>query len=170
MGRKKTVPDAQIFQRIRALLMQGGDKAVSFSSVGRAIQLAPATLVQRYGSRDLMVQAALLDGWDALDIQADSAATEAPLTAKGALQMMKFLSDGSADIGLITASLRDGVTRARATGWRARVEAALALRLGGAVKGREAAAVLFAVWQGQALWEQAGEKGFRLKDAVKRIT
>ena len=56
-----------------------------------------------------------------------------------------------------------------AQGW-ARVENALALRPGGGSKGREAAALLFAAWQGQLLWQPAGGKAFRLKDALKRLT
>ena len=67
MGRTKVIPDAEIYQLIRDLLAQGGDKAVAFSSVGRACGLAPATLVQRYGTRDGMVRKALLEAWDNLD-------------------------------------------------------------------------------------------------------
>ena len=48
-------------------------------------------------------------------------------------------------------------------------ETALALRLGGGPQGREAATILFAAWQGQILWQTAGGKGFRLKDALKRL-
>ena len=47
---------------------------------------------------------------------------------------------------------------------------ALAVRLGGGAKGREAAALLFAAWQGQMLWLAVGGRGFKLKDAVKRLT
>ena len=50
------------------------------------------------------------------------------------------------------------------------METALTLRLGGGQKARDSAALLFAAWQGQALWSGAGEPGFRLKDAVKRLT
>ena len=51
MARPRTIPDPEIFAAIRALLAQGGDKAVAFSSVARATGLAAPTLVQRYGSR-----------------------------------------------------------------------------------------------------------------------
>ncbi|MEY3306523.1 MAG: hypothetical protein RLZZ413_561, partial [Pseudomonadota bacterium] len=43
-------------------------------------------------------------------------------------------------------------------------------RLGGGGKGQEAAAVMFAVWQGQVLWHKAGGAQIRIKDAVKRLT
>jgi AcrR family transcriptional regulator len=173
MGRKKTIPDDQIFIQIRDLLRQGGDKAVSFSIVGRATGLAPATLVQRYGSRDGMVRAALIDAWDALDRETDNAMADAPMTAKGATALLKSLSEdqmNAADMGLLAADFRDLTTRARALAWREKVELALALRLGGPTKGQEIAAILFAAWQGQALWHGIGEKSFRLKDVLKRIT
>jgi hypothetical protein len=44
------------------------------------------------------------------------------------------------------------------------------MRLGPGAKARESAALLFAAWQGQALWAAATEPTFRLKDAVKRLT
>ena len=47
---------------------------------------------------------------------------------------------------------------------------ALGLQLGGGAKGREAAALLFAAWQGQLLWQGAGGKGFKIKDAIKALT
>ena len=67
---------------------------------------------------------------------------------------------------LLAASLRHAHLRRRAAGWRTRVEAMLTSRL----HDNESAAMLFAVWQGQVLWEGAGDKGFRLKDALKRLT
>ncbi len=173
MGRIKTIPDGQIFDAIRALMVQGGDKAVAFSSVGRAVGLAPATLVQRYGSRDRMVQAALIAAWDQVDSHTETVIAAAPLSPKGAVQMLKALSDGGTndtDLALLAADFRVAATRARAQGWRNRIEGALALRLGGAVKGRDAAIMLFALWQGQMLWDRSGEHAFKIKDAVKRLS
>lgn len=172
MGRSRTIPDDTIFQAIRTLLSEGGEKAVAFSSVARATGLAAPTLVQRYGSRDGMLRAALMRAWDGLEAATEAAEAEAPLTAKGAVQLLKALSGDdaeTADLALLAADFRDPALRARAVAWRDRVEAALALRLGGGSRGREAAAILFAAWQGQALWQMAGERSFRIKDAVKRL-
>jgi AcrR family transcriptional regulator len=160
MGRTRTLPDAEVFATVRQLLAEGGDKAVGFSSVARATGLAAPTLVQRYGSRDGMVRAALLAGWDELDRAMEEADADAPMTAKGAVQLLKALSGP-----LRSPEFRDPALRERAALWRARVEAALARRLGGA----EPAALLFAAWQGQLVWQKAGGKAFRLKDAVKRL-
>ncbi len=49
------------------------------------------------------------------------------------------------------------------------VESSLAARLGGGSKGREAALILFAAWQGQLLWARAGGRSFRIKDAIRRL-
>ncbi|NUB46650.1 transcriptional regulator [Fertoebacter nigrum] len=167
MPRPRLIPDALIFSAIRSLLAAGGEKAVAFSSVARATGLAAPTLVQRYKSRDLMLRAALDAGWDALEASTTAAEAEAEMSAKGALALLKAL--GEVDIALLAADFRHARLRQRAADWRARVETALALRLGGGAKGRETAAALFALWQGQAMWNDAGGKTFRLKEAVKRL-
>lgn len=172
MSRNRTIPDADIFAAVRALLAAGGEKAVAFAAVARATGLAAPTLVQRYGSRDAMLRAALLAAWDDLDAVTAKAADDAPLTTKGALALLRALGaeeSEPADISLLAADFRDPMLRARATAWRNRVETALALRLGSGSKGREGAAMIFAVWQGQALWDTGGEASFRLKDAIRRF-
>ncbi len=168
MARPRTIPDAAIFATVRRLLAAGGEKAVAFAAVARDTGLAAPTLVQRYGSRDAMLRAALLDAWDVLDAATEAAEGAAEMNTKGALALLKALD--TRDAALRAADMRDTALRARATAWRARVETGLATRLGGGAKGREAAALLFALWQGQALWQDAGDKGFRLKDAVKRLS
>lgn len=165
MPRTRTIPDATIFAAIRRLLTQGGDKAVSFATVAKAGGLAAPTLVQRYGSRDGMVKAARLAAWDVLD--ATTAAAIDSTADKGPQALLKAVEPG---IGDLCPDFRDEDLRLRAAGWRATVESALSLRLGGGERGREAAALLFAAWQGQLLWHPAGGKEFRLKDAVKRLT
>lgn len=172
MGRHRTIPDDEIFGAVRRLLVEGGDKAVSFATVARVTGLAAPTLVQRYGSRDGMVQSALLAAWDALEARTTEAAETSQNSSKGAVQFLKLLAGDDAtslDLSLLAADLRDPTLRNRASGWREMVEAALAARLGGGAKGREAAAILFAAWQGQALWQSAGGRGFKLKDALKRL-
>jgi AcrR family transcriptional regulator len=166
MPRKRTIPDERVFATIQRLLDEGGDKAVSFATIGAATGLAPPTLVQRYGSRDGMVRAARLVAWERLanaTVEA-IAATE----TKGPHALLKALTD--AGPSSLVADFRDPDLAQRAAAWRATVESALALRLGSGQKGRESAALLFAAWQGQLLWSQAGQPGFKLKDIAKRLT
>lgn len=173
MPRKKIIPDTDVYVAIRALLAAGGDKAVAFGPVARATGLAAATLVQRFGNRDAMVEAALSDAWDRLDAACKDAEAVAPLSTKGAATFLKQLSTTtleSGDLSLLTVDFRSPGLRQRAMDWRARVEGGLALRLGGGAKAAEQAAILFAAWMGQVLWAPAGGKSFKLKDLLKRVT
>lgn len=166
MPRNRTIPDAQVFAVIQRLLEGGGDKAVSFGSVGKATGLAPPTLVQRYGSRDGMVRAARLAAWD--DLEHRTATAIAGTAEKGPQGLLKAI--GPVDVAAIARDLADPTLAERADGWRKGVETALTLRLGGGQKARESAALLFAAWQAHGLWARAGEPAFRLKDAVRRLT
>ncbi len=173
MGRSRTVSDAEIFLTIRRLLLAGGEKAVAFASVAQATGLAGPTLVQRFGSRAGMIRAAHLAGWDALDAATAAAIASAEFSAKGAHNLLKSLSGDQAeplDLAVLSMDFRDAVLRKRAEAWRQTVEATLGSQLGRGTKAREKAAMLFAAWQGQLLWQIAGGKSFKIKDAVKQLT
>lgn len=168
MARPRTVPDTEIYATVRDMLRTGGDKAVAFGTVARQTGLAAPSLVQRYGNRDGMIRAALLEGWESLT-QATMAADTAEATSQG---LLKALTDPAAEMAepaLMAPCLRDPALRDAAAHWRSIVHVALARRLGGGAKGAEAAAILFAAWQGRLIWESAGGKGFRLKDATRRL-
>jgi AcrR family transcriptional regulator len=166
MPRNRTIPDTQIFTTIQGLLDQGGDKAVSFAGVAAATGLAPPTLVQRYGSRDGMVLAARGFAWE--DLEARTAEAIASTADKGPQSLLKAI--GAVDAAALATDLRHPDLAQRAAVWRATVEGALALRMGSGQKAKEAAALLFAAWQGQALWTPTGDSAFKLKDAAKRLT
>lgn len=164
MPRTKLISDDTVFATVTALLAQGGEKAVSFATVAKATGLAAPTLVQRFKTRDGMVKAARIAAWERAEVAAraaiDATADKGP---QGLLKALEAASaphpPGAADADLMRCAAR----------WRAIVESALALRFGGGEKGREAATLLFAAWQGQRAWQPAGGKGFRLKDAVRRL-
>lgn len=167
MARPRSIPDADIYAAIRTLLARDGEKAVAFGAVARLTGLAAPSLVQRYGNRDGMIRAALLDGWQDLLNRTDASAEAQPQA------LLKSLAEPAAvmtDPALMAVALRDAAVRAAAEAWRARLESLLSLRLGAGSKGQESAAILFAAWQGQLLWLHAGGKGFRIKEAAKRLT
>ena len=171
MSRARTISDETIHAALRGMLAGGGDKAVSFAAVGQATGLAASTLAQRFGTRDGMVRAALLEGWDRVDAATTTAEGETPVSAKAVPTLLKLIGrDMESEISVLVTNLRDAVLRERAEAWRARVEAAIALRLGGGgEKTRESAAMIFAAWQGRLLWSRPGDAGFKLKDAIKRL-
>ncbi|MBA4350474.1 MAG: transcriptional regulator [Rhodobacter sp.] len=161
MGRPRSVPDDEVFAAILGLLAEDGAGAVSFGTVSKVCGLAPPTLVQRYGDRAGMLRAALAQGWDGvMEAGERIAATEE--TAQGYLKALS----GVLPRGLIMASLADPEAAARAAEWRQSVERVLTAKQG--CRG-EAAAMLFAAWQGRLIWDVAGGAGFKLKDAARRL-
>ncbi len=161
MGRPRSVPDNEVFAAILGLLAEDGAAGVSFGTVSKVCGLAPPTLVQRYGDRAGMLRAALAQGWDGvMEAGERIAATEE--TAQGFLKALSTVLPR----GLIVASLADPETAARAAEWRHSVERVLVAKQG--CRG-EAAAMLFAAWQGRLTWEPAGGAGFKLKDAARRL-
>ena len=169
MARPRTLPDSEVFAVILQMIAADGEKAVAFAAVARGSGLAGASLVQRYGSLAQMVEQALHWGWDQLEALATAVEAELAVLDKGPQALLRALTDRGNTLpmtALLAASLRSPRLRIRATNWRGRVEAMLAARL----HDHERAAMLFAAWQGQVLWEGAGDKGFRLKDALKRLS
>jgi len=164
MSRTRTLPDTEIYAQVLTALETHGEKSVSFGNLSRATGLAPATLAQRYGSVDGMLRAALTSEWARLTEALETAVLD---TSKGAQGLLKTLSCPSAAV--LASSLRDPELRAQAADWRARVEALLSARRGGGPKGAEAAALIFAAWQGRQMWEAAGGKSFRLAEVIKRL-
>jgi AcrR family transcriptional regulator len=167
MSRPRSLPDAEIFTKVLAALGDGGEKALTFGVIARLTGLAPATLAQRYGSVDGMVRAALLAEWGRLSQAVSDAEAEALVSAKGAQALLKHLPLPT--IQVLALSLKDEGLATAAAHWRDLVETALATRRGGGAKGREAAALIFAAWQGRVLWEAAGGKSFRLAEMLKAL-
>ncbi|MEO8241862.1 MAG: transcriptional regulator [bacterium] len=164
MSRPRTIPDADIFAAILRLIAEGGEKSVAFSSVARDTGLAAPSLVQRYGGLPSMIHAALHSEWDRLDALVLTLQAGLADSSKGPQALLKALTQ-SPSPAFLAASLRDAKLRDRATAWRSQVEAALVAR----GIDDETAAMLFAIWQGQTLWDNLGDKAFKLKDAIKRL-
>lgn len=164
MARPRTIPDGTIFAAILRLIAEGGEKAVSFSSVAEATGLSAPSLVQRYGALPEMVHKAFVGEWDRIDALTTTAIADMATSTKGPQSLLKALSriPGAA---VLAATLRDDKLRDRAAKWQRRVETALAAHIGEA----EDAALLFAAWQGQMIWEGIAGKSFKLKDALRRL-
>lgn len=169
MSRRKIIPDAEILGLVLHKLLTEGEKSVSFGLIATASGLAPPTLVQRYGSREAMILQALAASWTALENLTAATEAEALVSSKGAQGMLKDIG-ALVDIpALLAASQRDKALMDRAAIWRKSVETALAVRLGGGVKGRDGAALIFAAWQGRLMWDCAGGKTFRLGEALRKL-
>lgn len=169
MARTKLISDRDVFQQVLTLLLQNGEKAVTFSTVSATTGLAATTLVQRFGSCNEMILGAIAQAWQQLDSLVEAASLDAAALNKGLPGLLKSLV-GSVDPGaLLTLSLRDPALIGLAKTWRYKVEQAIAARLDVSAKAKETASLIFAAWQGRMLWDAGGGKGFRLGDAIRRL-
>lgn len=167
MTRKKTQTDVDIAAHLLAVLAEHGEKGLTFGILSQRCGLAPATLAQRFGSVEGMVRRAILCEWERLSVAITELEAEALISSKGTQALLKNLPLPSPHV--LALSLREPELRAAAEVWREQVETALAARRGGGSRGRDAAAMIFAAWQGRCLWDAAGGKGFRLSDLLKAL-
>ena len=167
MARKRTQTDVDIATHLLAVLAEHGEKGLTFGILSQRCGLAPATLAQRFGSVEGMVRRAILCEWERLSVAVTELEAEALISSKGTQALLKNLPLPSPHV--LALSLREPELRAAAEVWREQVEAALAARRGGGSRGRDAAAMIFAAWQGRCLWDAAGGKGFRLSDLLKTL-
>lgn len=167
MARPKLLSDADVLAQVLGAVETAGEKSVSFGLISAKTGLAPATLAQRYGSIEGMLRHALLAEWARLAQSiTETEGNMAP--AKGVQALLKALPTPSPMV--LALSMRDPTLREAAEAWRILIEGALAARRGGGGKAREAAALIFAAWQGRQIWSDAGGKGFRLADLIKILT
>jgi AcrR family transcriptional regulator len=167
MARTKTQSDADVAAHLLAILTEQGEKGMTFGILSQRCGLAPATLAQRFGSVDDMVRRAVLSEWDRLSLAVIELEAKAYISSKGAQALLKNIPLPSPQV--MALSLRKPELCAAAVAWRGQVETALAARRGGGSRGRDAAAMIFAAWQGRCLWETAGGKGFRLSELLKAM-
>lgn len=160
MGRPRTVSDEAILDAVGALLHSVGPGALTFSSAAAATGLSAATLVQRYGSRDAMLRAALLRMWDDLDRQTADLDAQLEVNPEGAIALLVRLSTGFGAEGdpgqgllLLREDLRDPLLRARGAAWGAALAVALGRRLSDdAAAASVLGGLLASQWQGAVLW------------------
>jgi len=160
MSRSKTISDEDLLDRLMAALTEHGPADLSFAKASKAAGLAAATLVQRFGSRDGMVEAVLLRAWDRLDQASAAADAMASLDSAGAIDLLVHLTatdtaeyDLTDGLLLLREDIRNPVLRERGADWGARLVDALGRRLG---NDKDRAALLgwqmASLWQGALIW------------------
>lgn len=160
MGRSKTISDNVALDRLLAALETAGPDGFSFSKASRAVGLSAATLVQRYGTREAMIEAILLHAWDRLDAVTAGADAEAPADPAGAISMLlRLLPGGAAEYNLtdgfllLREDLRNPTLRGRGAAWGTYLAKALGRRLTKDTALAERMGWQMAsVWQGSIIW------------------
>lgn len=157
MPRRKTISDDRVIDVLFAEVLRTGPSGLTFAGAAKACGLAPATLVQRYGNREALLQAILLRAWDRLDAETAAADAEVESTPRGAIDLLMRLmppeeAERNAADGLLLLreDFRDPVLRARGAAWGRRLAVALGRRLS---EDSEVAQRLG--WQMASLWQGA---------------
>lgn len=158
MGRKRLVPDVDVLDAALHIAETLGPAAVTFQAVGAAVGLAPASVVQRFGTKPALLQAALLRAWDLLDEVTASSIARAGDGPDGVVALVGGLSgeydpsEEADQILLLREDLRDPVLRARGQAWIATLEAAVEDRLPDAPPGT--GRLVVSLWQGSiTVWQ-----------------
>jgi AcrR family transcriptional regulator len=159
MARPKSMPDVTVLEAALAIIQQQGPEALTFEALGRASGLAGSTLVQRFGSKAALKQAALLHAWDGLDVRTATLAAAVPKNPAGAIALLVGLSDyGEIDayaegLLMLREDLRDPQLRARGAKWKAELARVLDACFATTPHAPADIGLLMAAqWQGSLLW------------------
>lgn len=160
MARTKSMPDEAVLDRLLAVVAEAGPDGLTFARAAKAAGLSAATLVQRYGNSQSMLEAVLLRAWDLLDAATRTADEDAALTPQGAVDLLMALmpsdtAEYNATDGLLLLreDIRNPVLRARGAAWGLYLADALGRRLSGdAAKAERLGWQMASVWQGAQIW------------------
>lgn len=163
MPRRKTIADDELLAAAGELMSREGPAALTFAAVAARTKLSPATLVQRFGSREAMMRASLLRMWDSLDAATAAADRKHAVEPAGAIALLVQLSAGYAssrnddDIAqgllLLREDFRDPGLRARGVAWGEALARALGRRLSSDPAQQKLLGRLMASqWQGALIW------------------
>ena len=174
MARRKTIPDERVLDILLDTIMETGPAGLTFSRAAKASGLSPATLVQRYGDREALVEAILTRAWDRLDAETEKADAEEEVTRKGAIDLLMRLMppdtaerDATDGLQLLREDIRNPNLRARGAAWGRRLVEALGRRLSPDPEGaRRLGWQMASLWQGAFIWwaftrEEGAERAIR---------
>jgi AcrR family transcriptional regulator len=160
MGRSKAISDSAVLDRLLAAVEMTPPDGLTFSKASQAVGLSGATLVQRFGTREGMIEAVLLHAWDRLDAATAAADMETPISPAGAISMLMRLMPGDATeysltdgLLLLREDLRNPTLRARGSAWGTYLAQSLGRRLTKeAVLAERMGWQMASIWQGALIW------------------
>lgn len=174
MARRKTIPDERVLDILLDTIMETGPAGLTFARAAKASGLSAATLVQRYGDREALVEAILLRAWDRLDAETEKADAQEAETREGAIDLlMRLMPPDSAErdatdgLLLLREDIRNPNLRARGAAWGRKLAEALGRRLSAdPEEGRRLGWQMASLWQGAFMWwaftrEEPAEKAIR---------
>ncbi|MDP9873711.1 TetR/AcrR family transcriptional regulator [Agrobacterium tumefaciens] len=160
MPRHKLISDNQALDALLPLMLQTGPDGLTFAAAAKACGLSAATLVQRYGKREDLVEAVLLRAWDGLQALTEAADAKEPVTPQGAISLLMGLTstesaeqNASDGLLLLREDIRNPVLRERGARWGRTLAHALGRRVTENGKNAERLGWQMAsIWQGAHTW------------------
>lgn len=160
MGRSKAISDTALLEKLLVEVEDVGPGSLTFARGAKAVGLASATLVQRFGTRDAMVEATLMHAWDRLEAATIAADGEAPISPAGAITLLMRLMPSEAagynvtgGLLLLQEDLRNPALRSRGRAWGTYLAKALGKRLTDDVDSAQRLGWQMAsIWQGALIW------------------
>lgn len=167
MPRQRSIPDEIIVETALALMSHLGPEALTLAEVCGIVGLSPATLLQRFGSKDALKRAALEHAWNQLDAATARADAEQPVTPEGAIAVIAALwpsADATPDFAggllLLREDLRDPILRARGVAWLDTLALALGRRLTAEPERQPGLGrLMVSQWQGAQIWWAFNRQG-----------
>lgn len=158
MPRPKSLPDEVVLAAARSLLRERG--TLTLAALADRCGLSPSTLVQRFRTKEELIENTLRHAWDVLDRQTEDAISAARGGPDGAVDILVALSGGYGDIEtyadglrILREDLRDPRSRARGAAWGRVLAAAIDDRFAhtpGAPA--DIGRIMISQWQGALLW------------------
>ncbi|MBC7149385.1 MAG: TetR/AcrR family transcriptional regulator [Rhizobium sp.] len=160
MARIKTISDDALLDRLLGVLMERGPAGLTFANGAKAVGLSGSTLVQRFGTRDAMIEAILLRAWYQLEAATAAADRDLPLSPAGAIDLLislmppeKAEENATDGLLLLREDIRNPLLRARGAAWGRQLATALGRRLTSHADEAERLGWQMAtVWQGAHIW------------------
>ncbi|WP_029927501.1 TetR/AcrR family transcriptional regulator [Nocardia otitidiscaviarum] len=160
MSRRKALPDQAVLESALRLIRTDGSGSLTFSKLATSSGLSASTLVQRFGTKQQLIEKALQHAWDQLDEQTSQAVAAAERTPRGAVEILTRLSATHGDIDeyaddllILREDLRDPASRSRGTAWGKRLATALNDCFATTPQAPEGIGQLMAThWQGALTW------------------
>jgi AcrR family transcriptional regulator len=161
MARTRTISDETILDAALGVISKGSPAALTFGAVAAEVGLAPATLVQRFASKEALLRAALLRAWDGLDASTAQQDAGQPVSIDGAIELLHALWPIEGDVVayadgllLLREDMRDPALRARGEAWLNALARALGRRLSAdPLRQQRLGQLMTSQWQGaQIRW------------------
>jgi len=160
MPRTRTISDDSILDFALGIVRSSGPETLTFAALASGVGLSASTIVQRFGTKQGLLRAALMRAWDLLDQETAAAIGNAPLEPSGITDLLVRLSghydarDFADQLRVLREDVRDPVLRERGRDWLAALASAIEDRLPGEHAGVSGLGrTVLAQWQGTlTLW------------------